>query len=435
MKSLTSSELQDAWHILAGDERLEGFHQLPRTEADDFFLGLTSSDQAEILISLPEKEKRSLMRLLAPDDAADVIQEVSGKERYVLLDLIDSSARQEVMAILQYEEDSAGGIMTTQYLRVRPDMTVESAMHYIRRQSLIHVEHIRYLYVLDDTSHLLGVVSLRELLSAPSEKSVQEFMHPQVITILDSLHQVEVGALFSKHKFVAIPVVNAQNEMKGIVTLDDVMEVMQEEATKDIQKLGGSETLDAPYLQNSLFAMVKKRAVWLAILFVGEMFTATAMSHFEDEIEKAVVLALFIPLIISSGGNSGSQASTLIVRALALGEVRMRDWWRVFMREIASGLAMGTILGGIGFLRIALWPGRDKIYGPHYLLIGLTVGLSVIGVVMWGTISGAMIPFVLRKLRLDPATASAPFVATLVDVTGLIIYFSIASLLLRGVML
>jgi magnesium transporter len=249
------------------------------------------------------------------------------------------------------------------------------------------------------------------------------------------MDEEKVAELFSKFQFLALPVVDSEMRMKGIVTVDDVVTVVRDAATEDIQKLGGQEALDAPYFQISFFSMVKKRAGWLLALFIGEMFTATAMSHYEVEIDRAVVLALFIPLIISSGGNSGSQASTLIIRAMALGEVRLRDWWRVMIREFSSGLSLGLILGTIGVIRIVLWPQRDATYGEHYFLVAMTVGCSLVGIVMWGTLAGSMLPFVLRKCRLDPATASAPFVATLVDVTGLIIYFTIAGMFLKGTLL
>jgi magnesium transporter len=249
------------------------------------------------------------------------------------------------------------------------------------------------------------------------------------------MDQEAVSQIFAHHDLIALPVVDAEGRMKGIVTVDDIVDVVQEEATEDIQKLGGMEALDGPYLQTGFAHMVRKRAGWLSALFLGEMLTATAMGYYEEEIERAVVLALFIPLIISSGGNSGSQASTLVIRAMALGEVRLRDWWRVIRREIAAGLVLGTILGMIGLTRILLWPSRAQVYGEHYALVGLTVAASLIGVVLFGTIAGSMLPFLLRRLGFDPASASAPFVATLVDVTGLIIYFTVASFILYGVLL
>jgi magnesium transporter len=432
---LLSTELYDAWPLLSPADRLEGFKLLSRAEAEELFLSLNAMDQVALLLELPQGERRLWMRLLAPDDAADVIQAAPQEERPELLMLLDETARIEVTALLAYAEDAAGGLMSPYYARVRPDMRVDEAISYLRRQAQEKVETIYYAYVLDAQQHLLGVVSFRELFAASGDKKVEEIMQRQVIAVSEQMDQEEVGRLFAQYDLIALPVVDTQGRMKGIVTVDDIVDVVQEEATEDIQKIGGMEALDAPYLQIDFGRMVKKRAGWLSALFLGEMLTATAMSYYEHEIARAVVLALFIPLIISSGGNSGSQASTLVVRAMALGEVRLRDWWRVMRRELAAGLALGTILGAIGLLRILLWPTRAQVYGEHYLLVGLTVACSLIGVVLFGTLAGSMLPFVLRRLGFDPASASTPFVATLVDVTGLIIYFTVASLLLSGVLL
>jgi magnesium transporter len=314
-------------------------------------------------------------------------------------------------------------------------MSVDEAIRYIRAQSKQQAETIYYGYVLDSEQHLLGVVSFRELFITPSDRLVREFMKTDLVTLPEEMDQEEVSKKFAEAGLLALPVVDSQGRMKGVVTVDDVVEVVREEATEDIQKLGGVEALENPYLQTGFFEMIKKRGGWLVVLFLGEMFTATAMSHFEGEIQRAVVLALFIPLIISSGGNSGSQASTLIIRALALEEIRLKDWWRVFLRELLAGLVLGIFLGTIGLFRVLLWPGREKIYGEHYVLIAVTVAVSLIGVVIWGVLAGSMLPFVLRRFRFDPASASAPFVATLVDVTGLVIYFTVANLMLRGVLL
>ncbi len=432
---LLSTELYDAWPLLSPADRLEGFKLLSRAEAEELFLSLNAMDQVALLLELPQGERRLWMRLLAPDDAADVIQAAPQAERPELLMLLDETARVEVTALLAYAEDAAGGLMSPYYARVRPDMRVDEAISYLRRQAQEKVETIYYAYVLDAQQHLLGVVSFRELFAASGDKKVEEIMQRQVIAVSEQMDQEEVGRLFAQYDLIALPVVDTQGRMKGIVTVDDIVDVVQEEATEDIQKIGGMEALDAPYLQIDFGRMVKKRAGWLSALFLGEMLTATAMSYYEHEIARAVVLALFIPLIISSGGNSGSQASTLVVRAMALGEVRLRDWWRVMRRELAAGLVLGTILGAIGLLRILLWPTRAQVYGEHYLLVGLTVACSLIGVVLFGTLAGSMLPFVLRRLGFDPASASTPFVATLVDVTGLIIYFTVASLFLSGVLL
>ena len=314
-------------------------------------------------------------------------------------------------------------------------MTADQAVTYLRRQTREAVEMPYYAYVLDPQQRLLGVVSFRELMAAPGDRHVSELMHTEVKSVDEQTDQEQVARLFRETGLIAIPVLDGQKRMKGIVTVDDIVEVVSEEATEDIQKLGGSESLGEPYLTIDLRRMIRKRAGWLSALFLGEMLTATAMGFFEHEIAKAVVLALFVPLIISSGGNSGSQATSLVIRAMALGEVRLRDWYRVIRRELASGLALGSILGAIGFLRIEIWQHFLHTYGEHHLLVAITVAAALIGVVTFGTLAGSLLPFVLRRLGFDPASASAPFVATLVDVTGLIIYFSAASLILRGTLL
>ena len=432
---LSYAELLEAWPLLSPDEQLEGFKLLAQADADDFFLSLNARDQAELLLALPEGERRLWMRLLAPDDAVDVIQAAPQEAHAGLLVLLDDTTRTEVTALLSYAEDAAGGLMNPRYARVRPEVGVDEAISYLRRQARERLETIYYAYVLDPQQHLLGVVSFRELFAAPEHKKIQEIMHTDVVAVSEELDQEAVSQLFAQHDLIALPVVDAAGRMKGIVTVDDIVDVVQEEATEDIQKIGGMEALDGPYLQIGFTHMVRKRAGWLSALFLGEMLTATAMGYYEHAIERAVVLALFIPLIISSGGNSGSQASTLVIRAMALDEVRLRDWWRVVRREIATGLVLGTILGMIGLLRILLWPTRSQVYGEHYLLVGLTVAVSLIGVVLFGTIAGSMLPFILRRLGFDPASASAPFVATLVDVSGLVIYFTVASVILYGVLL
>jgi magnesium transporter len=435
VEHLSAAELADAWPILSRPDRLEAFLSMPRAEAEDFFLEQRAQEQYEILIELPPNDRRSWMRLLAPDDAADLVQQAGKDERGELLDLLDAPSRKEVSALLAYEEDEAGGLMSPRYARVRPDVTVDEAVTYLRKQARAQVETIYIAYVLDDQQRLLGVVSFRDLFAADPTKRVRDVMRTDFVRVTEDQDQESVSQLFAQHDLSAIPVVDAEGRMKGIVTVDDIVDVVQEVATEDAQKFGGMEALDAPYLQVALGGMIKKRAGWLAALFLGEMLTATAMAYFEDEIARAVVLAMFVPLIISSGGNSGSQASTLVIRAMALGEVRLRDWWRVCRREVLTGLALGVILGSIGFLRIVIWQAVTPTYGAHFVLIAWTVFFSLLGVVLFGTLAGSLLPFLLRRLHLDPASASAPFVATLVDVTGLVIYFTMASLLLRGTLL
>lgn len=433
-EKLAAEELRDAWPVLDAEERLAGFRLLPREEAEDFFLELSTRGQASVLEGMPPRERRAWFRLLPPDDITDLLVEFPIEERGELCSCLDDSTRREVNALLAYAEDEAGGLMNPRFARVRPEMTVEEAIRYVRRQAP-NLETIYYVYVLDGEQRLLGVVSFRELLLAPGDKLVRETMHEDVITVPEELDQEAVARIIAQHDILAVPVVDSERRVKGIVTVDDVVDVVETEATEDIQKMGGSVALDAPYLQTSIAQMIKKRAGWLAVLFVGELFTASAMGRYQDELQHALVLSLFIPLIISSGGNSGSQASTLVIRAMALDQVRLRDWWRIVRRELLSGACLGTILAVIGVVRILVWQEVFHSYGDHPGLVAITVGLSLVGVVTWGTLTGALLPLVLRALRFDPASASAPFVATLVDVFGLVIYFNIAHILLTGKLL
>lgn len=431
----TVNSLVEAWSSLSKVERLQTFQELSRQDAEDIFLSLPTTHQAEIYSSVADSERRSWIRLLAPDDAADLIQELQPELRTESILLLDSPTRTEVYALLAYAEDKAGGLMNSRFLRLRPEASVDEAIRYLRAQINSQVESMTYAYVLEADQKLIGVVSFRQLFTAPPDKRVMNIMKTDLITIPEEMDQEKISILFSKQGLMAIPVIDQNHHMKGIITIDDIIHVVQEEATEDIQKIGGTQVLEGSYLETNIFQMVKKRIGWLAMLFIGELFTATAMGYFSSEIERAVVLALFIPLIISSGGNSGSQASTLIIRAMALGEVQFKNWWQVFFREICSGLLMGSMLALIGLSRILLWPNRTALYGEHYMLVGLAVAASIISVVLWGGLVGSMLPFILRRLGFDPAAASAPLVATLVDVTGLVIYFSLAALILTGTVL
>jgi len=434
--TVTVDELREIWPVLSEEERREGFRLLGRDEAEDFFETLSSMDQLVVLSAFPESLRKSWIRLLAPDDVADLIQEADeDEERQGLLALLDAPTRKEVVALMAYAEDDAGGLMNPNYARLRPEMSVDEAINYLRKQATGREETLYYVYVLDTTQHLLGVVSLKELFKAPPERRVRDVMETDLITAHEEMDQEAMSLLFADHDLMAIPVVDQDGHMKGIVTVDDIVDVVQEEATEDMQKYGGMAALEEPYLGMPLRHMIRKRVGWLSVLFLGEMLTASAMRYFEADIARAVVLALFVPLIISSGGNSGSQASTLVIRAMALGEVRLRDWWRVVKREMASGLGLGLALGVLGFLRIVGWEAAFGIYGEHYILIAFTVSVTLVGVVLWGTISGSMLPFLLHGLGFDPASASAPFVATLVDVSGVLIYFGAASLILHGTLL
>lgn len=433
--ALSMEELHEAWPVLSTDERIEGFRLLPAAVADDFFLSLSARDQADLILSLPPAERRTWVRLLPPDDLADLVQAVEPEQADAILSQLDDASRREVNVLLAYAEDDAGGLMNPRFARVRPEMSIDEAIGYLRKQAREKAETVYYAYALNAEQHLLGVLSLRQLFQAGPDKKVADVMRRDVVTVAENTDQEAVSRLITEHGLMALPVVDEQGRMKGIVTVDDIVDVVQEEATEDIQKVGGMEALEAPYFEVGFLAMLKKRAGWLMVLFLGEMLTATAMGYFEHEIARAVVLSLFIPLIISSGGNSGSQATTLIIRSLALSEMRLKDWWRVARRELGTGLALGSILGLVGLTRVLVWQGLFHSYGDHALVIGLTVGISLVGVVMFGTLSGSMLPFLLRRVGFDPASASAPFVATLVDVTGLVIYFTAASIILRGTLL
>lgn len=434
-KVFTLTELYDAWPVLSVEERVEGFEFLSRDQADEFFLQLSPRDRAHLIFALPPGERRLWMRLLAPDDAADIVQEAPAGEREELLALLDDGTRREVKGLLDYAEDEAGGLMNTRYSRLRAGMSVGEAVSYLRRDARHREKSVYYVYVVDAEERLLGVVSFRDLIVAAPDKLVKDVMRTEVISAREDLDQEALSKLFMRHHLLMMPIVDAAGRIKGVVSVNDIVDVVQEEATEDIQKLGGVATLEGPYLQVPLPRMIRKRAGWLAALFLGEMLTATAMGQFEAEIARAVVLALFVPLIISSGGNSGSQATTLVIRAMALGEIRIRDWWRVIRRELVTGLGLGIILACIGLVRILLWQVWFHAYGDHYLLVAMTVALSLIGVVLWGSLVGSILPFILRGLGFDPASSSAPFVATLVDVTGLVIYFTLATLVLRGTLL
>jgi magnesium transporter len=428
-KTLDLDELKEAWDLLSTEERLAGFRLLDTADAEEFFFDLSARDQCALLMALPTPERRLWLRLLAPDDAADVVQAADDDDRPTLLALLDEPTRREVSVLLAYAEDDAGGLMSSRFARVRPDMTVDEAISYLRKQALSHVdvETMYYVYVLDQEQRLQGVVSFRELFSVTGDRLVRDVMRTDHVTVPEAMDQEAVAKVMAEYDIVAVPVCDAEGRMVGIVTVDDIVDVVQEEATEDVQKYGGMQALEEPYLRTSFRELMKKRAGWLSLLLVGEMLTASVMSFYEGEIGQALFLATFIPLIISSGGNSGSQASTLVIRALTLGEIRLRDWWRVMRRELAAGITLGAILGAIGFLRVIAW---HAIQPQAYAVVpmGLTVAFSLVGVVMFGTLSGSMLPLLLRRAGFDPASASAPMVATLVDVTGLIIYFTVASI-------
>src|SRR5712691_5097491 len=388
---------------------------------------------AALLASHPPAEIVRLLQELAPDDAAALIDSFPQELAEQIRELMQGQTTAGVTELLENPEGTAGRIMNPRVFALPEEATAAEAVKAL--QQLGGVEMSFYLYVIDDRRHLVGVVSLRRLLLVPPQATLKEIMTTDVISVGVDTDQEEVAKKVSSYHLLAVPVVDDENKLVGTVTVDDVIDVIRDTTTEEFQKLGGLEALDEPYAQTPIATLVKKRARWLVVLFLGEMLTATAMGYFEKEIARAVVLALFVPLIISSGGNSGSQAASLIIRALAVGEVTLRDWWRIMRREVISGLSLGTILGSVGFIRVSLWQQLFGTYGAHWFLIALTVFFALIGVVMWGTIAGSMLPFVMKRLGADPATSSAPFVATLVDVTGLVIYFTVAATILRGTLL
>lgn len=436
---LTYDELREAWPLLDDEDRLAGFNLLDRPDGEALFNGLDARDQVELLRHVEPAERRSWLRVLDPDDAADLLQEAEENERAEWLELLDPALRKEVTALMAYKEDEAGGLMNPRFARLRPDATVEEAISYLRRQTRRSVESIYYAYVLDAQQKLLGAVSLRELVTAPAGSRVRDIMVTDLVTASDEMHQEDVGRLFAEYDLLAIPVVDADGRMQGVVTVDDIVDVVQEEATEDIQKLGGTEALDEPYLQIGLPGLLRKRVGWLAVLLILGIGSVLVMDHFQGAMAAAAALAVFVPLIISSGGNSGSQASTLVVRAMALGEVKLTDWWRVIRREIAVGLALGSALGGLGLCVVTVWHfggqaiGLAPPFGEDYLRVAATISFSIVAVALWGTLIGSMLPFLLRRVGFDPASASAPLVATIVDASGLVLYFSIASVILHPV--
>ncbi|MGN7819505.1 magnesium transporter [Chitinophaga varians] len=409
-------------------------HQLSISRAAAAFRILDFPLQEDVIRALPPAKIAELMNELPADDRTAFLEELPSEAVKELIKLLDPEERRITLSLLGYPDNSVGRIMTPDYIAVREEWTVKQVLDYIREHGK-DSETIDVIYVIDERGHLLDDFRIREFLLVATDTVVHTLMDDRFVSLRANDDQEEAVQVFRMENRVALPVVDDNGILLGIVTIDDILWIANEEHTENIQKIGGTEALDEPYLDMPLLKLVKKRVGWLVVLFIGEMLTATAMGFFEDEIAKAVVLALFVPLIISSGGNSGSQASTLIIQAMALGEISINDWWRVMRREIISGLLLGSVLGFIGFIRILLWNSLFHTYGEHTVLIGTTVGFSLVGVVLWGTLSGSMLPILLKKAGADPATSSAPFVATLVDVTGLLIYFSVAYTLMKGILL
>lgn len=410
------------------------FRILPRGLAADIFEYLPLENQEELLRSLGREHVAAVLNEMDPDDRTALLEELPGTVTQRLLTLLSPEERRVATQLLGYPEESIGRRMTPDYVALRDSWSVAQVLEHIRKVGHDR-ETLNVLYVVDERGRLIDDIRLREVILADPAAPLSSIMDRQFSALRVDQDQEEAVREFQRLDRVALPVVDSAGMLVGMVTVDDVMDVAEEEVTEDMQKMAAVEALDAPYLEVGFFTMVRKRVIWLSVLFLGQMLTATAMGYFEDEISQAIVLALFIPLIISSGGNSGSQTATLVIRAMAIRELHMRDWWRVLVREAGSGFTLGCLLGLIALLRIGLWPWREEVYGEHYFMVAITVAVSLIGVVMYGTLVGSMLPMVLRRLGLDPAVSSAPFVATLVDVTGIVIYFTIAALMLRGTLL
>lgn len=432
---LHPSELADLLDALPPHEQAVFFRLLPEALAAQTFEYITKDRQTTLIRQLGQREVAQLLNGVAPDDRTAFLEELPSQVLQQTLRLLTDDERAVASTLLGYPEGSIGRIMTPYYVVVKTDWTVERVLAHIRQVGR-KSETINHLYVQDEENRLIDDLPISQVLFAAQDVRVDALMDRQFVALQVTDSQEEAIDQFKKYDRTALPVITDDGVLVGIVTADDILDIIEQADTEDIQKFGGLESLDLPYTKTPLWQMVRKRAGWLVVLFVGEMLTATAMGYFEDEIAKAVVLALFVPLIISSGGNSGSQAATLIIRAMALRELTLRDWWRVMRRELVAGLLLGSVLGTIGVLRIVVWQEAGFYdYGQHWFLVAATVGTTLVGIVLWGTLSGSMIPFLLRRLRLDPATSSAPFVATLVDVTGLVIYFTVASIILRGTLL
>ncbi len=434
LSHMSPADVADLLDDLDSSEDVVAFQCLEPELAARTFEYLQKPEQEELLKILPESELAAILNEIAPDDRTALLEALPDTEVERLLTLLTPTNQHIARSLLSYGLGTVGRLMTPELISVKSEWTVATVLEHIRsvgRDS----ESLNAVYVTDDNQQLIDDIRIREILLARANATVGELMDNKYVALKVTDSENVAVEYFRKYDRTVLPVVDGRGTLLGIVTVDDVIDVADEAATRELQKFGGLEALDAPYVSTPVLELVRKRGVWLIVLFLGEMLTASAMGFFEGEIEKAVVLALFVPLIISSGGNSGSQAATLIVRAMAMGELRLRDWSMVMRRELLSGLLLGLVLGIIGFLRIATWTIFTDMYGPHWALVGITVGISLVCIVLWGTLCGSMLPFLIRRCGLDPATSSAPFVATLVDVTGLVIYFSVAIVILRGTLL
>lgn len=430
-----AADIAEAIGDLPYSDQAAIFRVLPKAAAADVFEYLEGDKQESLLRAMGSEESAAILNEMSPDDRTALLEDLPPEAVKRLVALLSPEERRIAQTLLNYPEDSVGRLMTPDYVAIKPEWTVRQVLDHVRQHGR-DSESINVLYVTDEQGRLIDDIRIREFLIQPLETPVRELLQSSFNFLRATDDKETAVGVFRKYDRTILPVIDAGDHLLGVVTVDDMLDVAAAEATEDMQKMGGLEAgLDMPYLESPLVRLVRNRGSVLVILFLGELLTATVMGYFEDEIQKAVVLSLFLPLIISSGGNSGSQATTLIIRAMALGEVKMGDWWKVARRELASGAMLGTLLGVVGFARIAVWAMAFHQYGPHWVLLGLSVALALLGVVLWGSLVGAMLPFLLRRLNFDPATSSAPFVATLVDVTGLVIYFYSAAWLLRGTLL
>jgi len=429
------ADIAETLSNLPADERLLAFLKVPKEYKAEVFSHLDPDFQEETIRSIGSEEVSEILNGMTPDDRTSLFEDFPDELIKYSINHLNPQERRIALKLLGYDSDSIARLMTPYYIQIRKEWTVKRCLQQIKKVGK-RVETMNHLYVVDERNRLIDDIALGSLLLAEEDTLISEITDNHFVAITTTTSKEDAVTYFEKYDRTALPIITEAGVLVGIVTIDDILDQIEQQNTEDIQKFGGLEALDDPYTQTSLMEMVKKRGTWLIILFFSEMLTASAMGYFEDEIQKAVVLALFVPLIISSGGNSGSQAATLIIRAMALQEIGLKDWWYVMRKEIFTGLFLGGILGAIGFLRILIW---HKIglfnYGEYWPYVGLSVAVSLVLIVLWGTLSGSMVPFILKKLNLDPATSSAPFVATLVDVTGLIIYFSVAGLFLTGKLL
>jgi magnesium transporter len=429
------SEVANLFISIPADKAIDAFRAFQADQQVAVLPYLDIQLQKKIILNLPKDKASGILNKLSSDDQVIFYSSLKGVELSSLLDYLNEKNRNALHNTLGYPDQSVARIINTDFAAINKDMTIGEANEHLRKFQK-DTEAANVIYIVDKEGKLIDDIPVRRMVLNDPQKKIEDILDGFCTSLKITDSQEDAVQKFKEYDRVVLPVTNADNILLGVVTIDDVMDVVEQIDTAEIQKFGGVQELDYPYVKTPFFSLIRKRAGWLIVLFLGEMLTATAMGYFEKEIAKAVVLALFIPLIISSGGNSGSQAATLIIRAMALKELTFKDWWYVMRREILSGLSLGIILGTIGLLRIAIWQNLHWYdYGQDWKLIAITIFFALIGIVMWGTLSGSMIPIILKKLKVDPATSSAPLVATLVDVTGLVIYFTIAAILLKGTLL